>query len=288
MGRFGVPLSAEKMEGPVMTLSFVGIELDTVEMVFRLPQDKLERLTGLIAGFCAVRKVTLQQMQSLLGLLVFACRIMPMGRVFSRRLSLSTRSARSPGYRIRLTKPLKADLGVWRDFLSQYNGRTCCQSAEVDNSELRLFTDAAGSTGFGAILGSRWCCQAWLQVWRDRGFCSNLVLLELFPILVVLELWGYSLANQRVCFWTDNMGVFFCVNKLTSSSLPVLSLLRRLVLCCLLLNVSFQARHVPGVNNCAAGALSRFQFQDFRAYCQGADQSGFPFPEELWEMVTEH
>lgn len=288
MAKFGVPLSVEKTEGPVTTLSFLGIELDTVGMVFRLPQDKLERLTSLIDGFCVARKVTLQQMQSLLGLLVFACRIMPMGRVFSRRLSLSTRGARSPGHRIRLTKPLKADLGVWRDFLGQYNGRTCYQREEVNNSELCLFTDAAGSCGFGAILGSRWCCQAWPQAWRDCGFCANLVLLELFPIVVALELWGDCLANRRVCFWTDNMGVVFCVNKLTSASLPVLSLLRRMVLRCLLLNVSFRARHVPGVRNCAADALSRFQFQDFHAYCQGADQLGSPFPEELWDVVTEH
>lgn len=113
MARFGVPLSAEKTEGPVTTLSFLGIELYTVSMVFRLPQEKLTRLLDLIEGFCAVRKVTLLQMQSMLGLLVFACRVMPMGRVFSRRLSLATKGARSPGHRIRLTKPLKADLGVW-------------------------------------------------------------------------------------------------------------------------------------------------------------------------------
>lgn len=91
MNKFGVPLSMEKTEGPTTTLSFLGIEIDSRSMGFCLPDEKLKKLLDLVEGFCAVRKVTLRQMQSLLGLLVFACRIMPMGRVFSRRLSLATR-----------------------------------------------------------------------------------------------------------------------------------------------------------------------------------------------------
>lgn len=83
------------------------------------------------------------------------------------------------------------------------------------------------------------------------------------------------------------MGVVYCVNKLTSSSLVVLSLLRHLVLKCLMLNVSFRARHVPVVNKCAADALSSFQFQVFHKLCLGADLSGSPFPEELWDLATE-
>lgn len=71
MNKFGVPLSLEKSEDPTTVLSFLGIEIDLV--------DKLKKLLDLVDGFCAVRKMTLRQMQSLLGLLVFACRIMPMG-----------------------------------------------------------------------------------------------------------------------------------------------------------------------------------------------------------------
>lgn len=164
---------------------------------------------------------------------------------------------------------------------------TCCQEEEVANAELCLFSDAAGSAGFGVIFGPHWCCQEWPEAWRQRGWCSNLVLLELFPLVVALELWGPELANKKVCFWTDNMGVVYGVNRLTSSSLPVLSLLRRLVLKCLTFNVCIRARHVPGVLNCAADSLSRFQFQVFRQLCPEADLESFPFPEVLWDMVTE-
>lgn len=285
MQKFGVPLSLEKTEGPVTVLSFLGIEIDSVHMVFCLPEDKLVKLLGLVDGFCAVRKVTLRQMQSLLGLLVFACRIMPMGRVFSRRLSLATRGASRPEHRIRLTRPLKADLLVWRTFLHSYNGRSCCQSPEVSSDDIQLFTDAAGSKGFGAILGSEWCSGEWPLSWQKNGLCRNLTLLELFPIIVAVELWGPVLRDKRVCFYSDNMSVVYCISRLTSSSLPVLSLLRHLVLRCLQYNIWFRARHVPGVFNATADALSRFNWQEFRELLPGAARVGRSCPPALWDLV---
>ncbi|KAM4026879.1 uncharacterized protein ACNLHF_022756 [Anomaloglossus baeobatrachus] len=41
MQRFGIPLSSEKTVGPARCLTFLGIELDSVQMVFRLPPDKI-------------------------------------------------------------------------------------------------------------------------------------------------------------------------------------------------------------------------------------------------------
>ena len=38
----GVPLAPEKQEGPSTTLTFLGIEIDTVRQELRLPQDKLK------------------------------------------------------------------------------------------------------------------------------------------------------------------------------------------------------------------------------------------------------
>lgn len=55
MQQFGVLLSAEKTEGPVTVLSILGIEIG-LNMVFRLPADKLARLISLIDGFVQFAK----------------------------------------------------------------------------------------------------------------------------------------------------------------------------------------------------------------------------------------
>lgn len=89
--------------------------MDTEAMEFSLPMAKVARMRNLIALFLRRRKVLLKEMQSLLGLLAFACKIMPVGRIFSQRLYLAT----SPFAHIHLTKALKDDLVVWADFFGR-------------------------------------------------------------------------------------------------------------------------------------------------------------------------
>lgn len=63
-------------------LEFLGITIDTVDMVFRLPVDKVLRLHFLLTRMFVSKKVLLEEMQSLLGLLVFASKVIPMERIF--------------------------------------------------------------------------------------------------------------------------------------------------------------------------------------------------------------
>lgn len=84
--QLGNPLSADKTEGPVTVLCFLGLEIDMVPMVFCLPSDKLARLLSLVPLLKGAKKLQFKQLQSLLGPLVFACRIFPMGRALCRCL----------------------------------------------------------------------------------------------------------------------------------------------------------------------------------------------------------
>lgn len=114
-------------------------------------------------------------------------------------------------------------------------------------------------------------------------FCSNLTLLELFSIVVAVKVWADRLRNKRVCFWTNNLSVTW----LSFSSPPVLSLLRHLVLRCLQCNIWFWSRHIPGVQNSIADALSRFRWQEFRKLLLVAALQGHPCPPPLWDLVLD-
>ena len=82
----GIPMAPEKTVGPSTTLTFAGTELDTVLREARLPQEKLDKCRELLSAFLRRRKVTLQEIQSLTGLLNFACTVIVPGRAFLRRL----------------------------------------------------------------------------------------------------------------------------------------------------------------------------------------------------------
>ncbi|XP_077778975.1 uncharacterized protein LOC144326297 [Podarcis muralis] len=74
----GVPLAAEKTEGPATSLIYLGIELDTVAQTSRLPEEKLSALRAVIQQLLPLKKITLRQIQSLLGHLNFAYGALPL------------------------------------------------------------------------------------------------------------------------------------------------------------------------------------------------------------------
>ena len=55
----GLPIKPSKLVGPAPCLTFLGIELDSVEGVLRLPQDKLQNIIQILQqwqGYKACRK----------------------------------------------------------------------------------------------------------------------------------------------------------------------------------------------------------------------------------------
>ena len=129
--------------------------------------------------------------------------------------------------------------------------------------------------------------EAWPEFWVGAGLENNLVLLELFPVVVAIELWGDECGNLKIRLNCDNMGVVQVINRITASSMPVVRLLRHLVLRCLQWNIFMYAVHIPGVDNRLADALSRFQWDKFRELAPHADKKGVPCPGWMWGIVSE-
>ena len=206
----GIPMAPEKTVGPSQIISFAGIELDSILMEARLPQEKLVKCQALISAFLKRRKVSLQEIQSLTGLLNFACSVVVPGRAFLRRLIDLTLGVKRPHFLIRLSQEVKADMLVWHNFLSGFNGRSFFLSDDwYDSHHLQLYTDASGTLGFGAIFGKNWCYGEWADSWRHR----NIAFLEFYPIVLSLHLWGHEMQNRRVLFFTDNEALVHVINK---------------------------------------------------------------------------
>ena len=82
----GVPLALDKLEGPSHCLTFLGIEMDTQRGVLRLPTDKLSRVKVLLAQWSTRKTCRRRQLESLVGTLQHACRVVKPGRAFLRRM----------------------------------------------------------------------------------------------------------------------------------------------------------------------------------------------------------
>ena len=81
-----IPLRTGKTVYPTTLVSLHDIEVDTAQMQMRLPQDKLLDARLKIDSVYRRKKVSLRQLQSLIGTLSFACKVIVPGRVFLRRV----------------------------------------------------------------------------------------------------------------------------------------------------------------------------------------------------------
>ncbi|CAJ0934108.1 unnamed protein product, partial [Ranitomeya imitator] len=302
---FGIPLASGKTVFPWSCIEYLGILIDTVKGEFRLPVNKVEKCVHILFSIYRSKKSTVKEVESLLGLLAFASRVIPMGRVFHRRLAMHIAGIRNSSFHVQITREIKEDLEVWLrylhteqhyndndnvaaswigkhrvtkrrpalsspmftlvtwglwhrwslesclcdsspattqglsndhgqvvstvviigkllsvtvplEFLRNFNGIAVWRDPFVTAGDLNLVTDASGSVGFGAYWNSKWSCATWHRSWVVYGVTKNMVLLELFLVVVALALWGSRLANKCILLRSDNKRVpYFPAYKTT-------------------------------------------------------------------------
>lgn len=98
-------------------MEFLDITIDTNLMEFRLPEEKINKLSSILLHTIKKKKGCLKEMQSLLALLAFASRIMQIGNIFSRRLYLVISGLKSPFSHVTISHDMREVLLVWLQFL---------------------------------------------------------------------------------------------------------------------------------------------------------------------------
>ena len=128
----------------------------------------------------------------------------------------------------------------------------------ISSSSLRLFTDAAGSKGFGLTHGQHWAYGPFSS--KVQQFHINI--LELYPIALAVKLFGLNWHNKNILFISDNLSIVYCLNKQTSKDPVIMRLIRFIVLEGLRHIFCFRAKHIGTKENSICDKLSRFQVQE--------------------------
>ena len=158
-----VPIAPGKTYAPSQFLEFLGISLDSVNMVALLPPDKLSQARTLLACWRKRSSCKLKELQSLIGILQFACRVIAPGRTFLRRMINLTCGIKQPCHFVKLNSGFYKDLSMWETFLKHWNGVSLfLQPEQTTSLSLQLYTDASGSIGFGGYLAGQWFQSSWL------------------------------------------------------------------------------------------------------------------------------
>ena len=184
--RLHIPVAIEKLEGSTMVIIFLGIELDTQLMILRLPQEKLCELWTLLTQWQTKKFCLKKDLQSLVGKLQHACKVVRPGRTFlCRMLELLKGTLRRQCF-IRLNTAFRSNFSWWCTFLESWNGVSMLDDATNRSPDFHLYSDASGSLGCGA-----WSGTSWLQyLWTNEFAAHSIAVKELLPIVMACIVWG--------------------------------------------------------------------------------------------------
>ena len=221
---------------------------------------------------------------SLIGKLSFAGKVLPTGRIFIRRLVDLATTARTLSHRVNLSQDTRADIEWWQHVLPLWPGKSYFLTTLWQLSpEIQLFTDAAGSHGFGACWNGQLLCGHWLERHQQKSF--SIVWKELYAIVIAAAIWGSKWTEKRLLFHCDNHVVLDIWRQKTTKDKHIMQLVRSLYFIAARGNFTVSVSHIHGVNNTLADALSHEQVEKFKALAQLADPEPTPLPpnwESLW------
>ena len=276
-----MPIEPEKNEGPATTISFLGLELDSIRMEVRLPLDKLERLKALLETWKGRKAGKKREVLSLIGLLSHASKAVRPGRAYIRRLIDLSTVAKHLDHYVRINKEARADIEWWRSFLSIWNGTSLMFSCTQAAPDITLTSDASGNWGCGAYLGREWFMLQWSESFKGL----HITVKELAPIVLAAMIWGQYWKGKTVRARCDNAAVVAIVNAGTSKSPHAMNLVRCLSFLAATFDFRVSAVHLSGIDNVLADALSRNNLPLFLSLHPQANQEAAPIPSAALDLI---
>ena len=185
----GLQISAKKLVPPSTSVTCLGILIDTETRTMSVPSDKLQHILKLCHQWENKITCTKQQLQSLLGSLLYISKCVKSARVFLNRM---LQFLRDMGERraVKLSQKFFKDLAWFKTFLIHFNGIVYYDTRLVQ-AELHL---DAFLTGLGGIFHNQ--CYALLI---PRGFNNySIVHSEMLNIVVALKIWAHQWANKKI------------------------------------------------------------------------------------------
>ena len=118
--RVNAAVKPEKVEGPTTLLTFLGVLLDTVTMQASITQERKAEIVQALLKLRGKRTCTKKLLLSVIGKLAFACKVVPPGRIFLRRLIDLSTTVGPIHHNVTINQEARKDIQWWIDFLPDW------------------------------------------------------------------------------------------------------------------------------------------------------------------------
>ena len=277
----GVPLAMDKLEGPVPCLTFLGIDIDMVAGILRLPRDKYDCMRAALKQWSTQKVCQRKELESLIGTLQHACKVIRPGRSFLRRMIDLLRVTQCPHHHVHLNCQFRADLQWWHTFAAHWNGIATMPSP--GDPSLEVTSDASGHWGCGA-----WTQHSWFQFkWPESALHHHISFKELFAVVLAGAVWGRRWHGARIRCWCDNQAAVCALTKRSCHDPSLMHLLWCLFFLEACWDFELVAAHIPGGLNTLADDLSRNALPSFLAKASEMESVPSVIPVQLPPLLLE-
>lgn len=241
-------------------LEILGVLVEATSGTAWLAPQKLTNLRWAVSDALHKRRGTFGEMESLTGSLNHACKILVVGRAFTRTLYDWLGEHRHVHRRTELSLPRAVldDLRWWKNALAGWPGLSLLRRPAAFSE---IWTDAATSGGLGGHLGPPDAPFSTFSAPRPDDMAgADIMTLEAEAVRHALALWGPQLHGHEVTACVDNQAV---VNGLLCGRIrhkKTQAVIRRVYSMLITYRISLRVLWISSESNAAADALSRQVF----------------------------
>ena len=255
----GLQSSPEDNCLPSTQMICLGILVDTVRMVFEVPQDRLLEPHEELLQWSTFADFAKSQLQALLGKLSFVSACVKPGRIFMSRLLNCLRTLQPHRSRFPISSEMLADINWWLTFLPSFNGTALTQLRPSDFQEVLFTCDSSLHRGGATYFDE---CITFGFPRHIESLALHITALELSALVIAVKLWAPKLAGVQFQISCDNDAAVQIANSGRTQDPFMQRCLRQLWLTKARYDLEIHVIHVPGIHNVFPDCLSRWDMDD--------------------------
>ena len=269
----GVAFKPGKTDGPTQLLHFLGFDCDFVAMTVSLHEQRIIDLRKTLRRIATSSYVTVRDLASLVGVLVFCSVVIRIGKVHYRAL-IDAVTALGPRVRmtaaVRVGAALLDSIAMWHQLLSLLNARSARAPILRPTVPGEATTDASLSgwawEGMGVFEHDSWPSDwagrlgraladspALAEGLRRIFICEC----ELWAVVFLVRKLAPRCVSSRLVVRVDNQPVVSMLNRMSTRSAACLPLLKEIAWICATFDLELDVRWIDTKPNLIADTLSR-------------------------------
>ena len=247
----GLQVAQGKCQAPSYFMLWIGVWFDTIEMSMAIDRERIEEALILCVKFLESNRVTLHQMQKLMGKLYHASKCTVSSRAFLARM-LDLLRAASRAQVVKITRDARMDAAWLLAFLQVFNGKTMIKATHAQvvahiDSCLKEAGSICEGMGYYRLEYPDYLV----------GMSLPIASLECFNLLVAIRLWIEQWSGLHVLLFCDNMATVAASNSAHAEDSLLQGALREVWWLAAAHDVQLTIRHKPGVDMVVPDMLSR-------------------------------